>query len=139
MSKLTARLHIVKLACVCIMGATVACAIVTPHDRTFGAMLVTFERIGRYAKHHGHLPGSLAELPEPERGESREIDAWGRALHYEVDKNGIVSLTSFGRDGTPGGILWNADFTMSYYSKRPDGSLWAGEDAWIIYGRVVSR
>src|SRR5260370_849109 len=117
----TRRFSIVKLLYLGIVAAlTTSCAVVTPRDETFGAMLATFQRIGRYARDHGQLPASLAELPKPERHEQREFDPWGRVLHYEVDRNGIVSLTSFGRDGKPGGRLWNADFTMRYYSRRPD-------------------
>lgn len=133
------RSLIARLVCVSIMATASSCAVVTPRDETFGAMLTTFQRIGRYTKQHGRLPAFLAELPEPEIGEVREFDSWGHVLHYEVDRNGIVSLTSFGRDGNPGGSLWNADFTMRYHSRRPDGTLWAGEVGWIVQGRIMPR
>jgi hypothetical protein len=102
-------------------------------------MSATFTRIGMYAKLHGSLPSSLEGLPEYDGpfNEREPIDGWNRPLQYRVDGDGVITLTSFGKDGKPGGWGFNADYSMSYYSRRKDGSLWAGQEAWVVNGRVM--
>ncbi|MCE9616022.1 MAG: type II secretion system protein GspG [Lentisphaerae bacterium] len=58
-------------------------------------------------------------------------DGWKRPLRYTIDTNGILSLSSFGRDGIPGGSGDNADMHKSYHAWKPDGTLWPTEETWL--------
>lgn len=89
-------------------------------------------RIMRYARTHDRLPQTLDELPEVEGGASRIKDGWGKAILYAVNGDGIVTLTSYGKDGAKGGTGRNADMIGVFSPKNKDG-VWETESrTWIV-------
>ena len=109
---------------------------ITPVDMTHSAIDETFYRIHIYAQKNGSVPSSLEVLPKREGYVNRTTDGWGRPLQYRVRPDGIITLTSYARDGVPGGAGEDADISVSYHTKHADGRLWAGEDLWIVEAQV---
>lgn len=99
-------------------------------------MTETFVRMSLYAKAHQDVPPSLRVLPERKGYMNRTTDGWGRPLIYQIGDNGVLTLTSLGEDGKPGGNGEDRDISESYYSRRIDGSLWIGESSWIVDAEV---
>jgi hypothetical protein len=99
-------------------------------------MQVIKRRILRYASTNGTLPTALDQLPRMEGYDNEVVDAWGKPidLHIKDDK---VTLTSYGRDGMPGGTGDDADMVGVFKAKTATGA-WADELCnWDIdpYGR----
>lgn len=109
-----------------VIGCLSGCCKITPKEMTHTAMIETFVRIDIYAETNHSIPGSLEVLPRRKGYGNQTTDGWGRPLHYRVTQDGIITLTSLGADGKPGGEGENADISLSYRSRRPDGSLWVG-------------
>jgi hypothetical protein len=103
---------------------------------TKGAITGTFVRINFYAQTNKVIPPSLDVLPKRKGYADRTTDGWGRPLQYQVAAEGIITLTSLGRDGKPGGSGEDSDIAMSYFTKKPDGNLWVGSDMWIVEARA---
>jgi len=103
---------------------------------TWTAMGETFARIDIYAQSNKSVPTSLEMLPKREHYMNRTIDGWGRPLQYTATQDGIISLTSLGRDGIVGGQGEDADITEAYYTRRADGALWAGSDLWLVEAEI---
>ncbi len=109
---------------------------ITPVDSTVTAIGESFARVQIYARRNGAVPPSLNVLPK-RRGYANQItDGWHRPLLYHVAPDGVITITSFGRDGKPGGTGEDADISESYRSKRRDGSLWVTSDLWIVEAQV---
>ncbi len=109
---------------------------ITPHEMTRTAITETFVRINIYAKTNKIIPPSLEVLPKREGFANRTTDGWNRPLQYRATQDGIVTLTSLGADGQPGGNGEDADISMSYRSKRTDGTLWVGSPMWITEAEI---
>lgn len=109
---------------------------ITPHEMTRTAMTETFVRINIYAETNKAVPPSLDVLPKRDGYANQTADGWNRPLQYRVTQDGIIILTSLGADGKPGGDGDNTDISMSYHSKRADGSLWVGSPMWIVETEV---
>jgi len=105
---------------------------IPPVDITHTAIVETFVRIGIYAETNKALVPSLDLLPKRDGYANLDSDGWHRPLQYRVTEDGIITLTSLGADGKPGGSGENADISHSYRYKRPDGSLWVGSPMWIV-------
>lgn len=103
---------------------------------TDAVMLVLTFGINTYAAQNKTVPPSLDVLPTGQDKVNTTLDGWGRKIEYRVTEEGIITLTSFGADGKPGGNGEDADISESYYSKRPDGSLWVGSESWPFEARV---
>jgi len=110
---------------------------ISPRDMTTSAITETFVRIGLYAQRNHAIPLSLDVLPKREGYANRTTDGWNRPLLFEVSSNGVIRLTSFGKDGRPGGSGEDTDIAKAYYTRKPDGSLWAGSKMWIVEAEVV--
>jgi len=110
--------------------------VVTPEEMTHTAIMESFVRIDLYAKQRGQLPPTLAELPQRAGYANLRTDGWGRPLQYHLDRDGVITLISLGRDGKPGGTGADADISESYYSRRKDGTLWVGAELWIAEAMV---
>ena len=110
--------------------------IIPAKDLTRSAMTETFVRIGLYARQNNALPASLNLLPKRERHANRTTDGWNRPLRFEITLEGIVRLTSLGRDGLPGGTGDDADIRRAYQSKRSDGTLWAAAEMWMVEAEI---
>jgi hypothetical protein len=116
--------------------ALTSCDRITPREMTYTAIGETFYRIHLYAEQNGALPTSLKTLPARPGYMNRITDGWDRPLEYRVQPNGIITLSSYGRDGVPGGKGDDADISVSYRTKRADGSLWAAEELWVVQAEV---
>lgn len=116
--------------------AVVSCDRITPVEMTKTAITETVVRINIYAETNRAVPPSLDVLPRRNGYANRTTDGWGRPLQYRVATNGIITLTSFGRDAKPGGSGEDADVSESYFAKKPDESLWVGSAMWIVDAQV---
>ena len=102
-----------------------SCATVPPTALTHARMHVMKRRIIKFAVAHGSLPNSVEELPRMEGYDNGIIDAWGRPLSMRVEGD-TVTLTSFGRDGVPGGTGDDTDMIGIFLAKTVTGQ-WAAE------------
>ena len=130
------RVRLVLMLLVCSSCSRYHTDPITPTEMTWTAMDETFARIDIYARSNKSVPTSLEMLPKREHYINRTTDGWGRPLRYSVSQDGIVSLTSLGRDGVVGGHGEDADITEAYYTRRTDGTLWAGSDLWLVEAEV---
>ena len=79
---------------------------------------------------NNRLPTSLSQLPTLTDATNEIDDAWGHPIQYRTSPIGVVTLTSFGRDGVRGGIGEDADIVGSFPTK--DNDRWVGEESvWI--------
>jgi hypothetical protein len=109
---------------------------ISPVDETQTAIIETFARIAIYAETNKAVAPSLAVLPKRDGYANQTTDGWKRPLQYRVTEDGIITLTSLGADGKPGGNGENADISKSYSAKRPDGGFWVGSPMWIVEAEV---
>ena len=105
--------------------------VATPLEMTETAVTDTQVRIHRYMKEHRTAPPNLSVLPKRKGYMNRITDGWGRELHYSVDKKGVITLSSLGADGKPGGDGPNRDIVHRYETRNPDGSLNIDDKDWI--------
>ena len=88
------------------------------------------QRILHYARTHNEFPKTAADLPLLNSRDNTVQDGWGRDIRFEIAPNGIVTLTSLGRDGRPGGTGDDADITRTFPAHTPQGA-WSEETvAW---------
>lgn len=98
---------------------------VPPRSLTFGNMHMMKRRILRYATVHDSLPTSSDQLPHFEGYSNDATDGWGRPILWRVDGD-KVTLTSYGRDGAPGGSGEDPDMVGVFRTKTANGR-WAEE------------
>jgi len=110
--------------------------VIPPKDVTVTSIIETFVRISLYAREHNKLPPSLTVIPVRAGYANKTTDAWHRPLRYEVSSDGVIRLTSLGKDGKHGGGGDDADISRAYYSIRTDGSLWVTSEMWIVEAEV---
>jgi hypothetical protein len=119
----TARLTmIVIIAVVCTPMLLTAFLDVVPTRNASSHFLTTTEislvdckrEIQRYAIKHNALPSCGIK------------DSWGHLIRYGVDSNGMVTLSSYGKDNKPGGTGDDADMVGVYPSRQPNGH-WSDE------------
>ncbi|MFH1022152.1 MAG: type II secretion system protein GspG [Planctomycetota bacterium] len=131
-------------ATVAIGGALLFVDVIPPPSQTAVAMHMCKRRVMRHAKENDKLPNRLHDLKEIEGYDNSIEDAWGHELLYGIDTNGLVTLTSYGKDGKPGGTDKNSDMIGIFRTKREDGR-WADEfDEWLKdpfkeYGKKRSK
>ena len=116
--------------------ATMSCTTISPREMTMTSITETFVRISIYAQTNRAIAPSLDVLPKRDGYGNRTVDGWGRPLKYRVSPDGMITLTSLGRDGKQGGTGEDADLSKSYFAQKPDGSLWVGSDMWIMEAEV---
>jgi len=110
---------------------------ITPVELTHTSIMATFVRMDIYAKTNRAIPLSLNILPQREGYDDSTTDGWGRPLIYSLTKEGLLTLTSMGKDGKPGGAGEDADISVSFHARKPDGSIWVGSDEnWIVDAEV---
>ncbi len=107
-------------------------SVIPPDAKTVTRMAVTHGRIHRYLKEHRVVPADLSVLPERGGFDNRTTDGWGRPLIYSADDQGIISLTSLGRDGQVGGDDDDEDIVRQYRTRNEDGTLNIDDEFWII-------
>ncbi|MGA2255740.1 MAG: type II secretion system protein GspG [Thermoguttaceae bacterium] len=81
-------------------------------------------------------PASLSVLPVDEGPYGKAVDGCGHDLQYSVDHDGVITLTSFGADGKPGGDGRDADIIMRYRTRNADGTLNVDDHAWIDNAKI---
>lgn len=102
------------------------CFGIPPHADTATSMWGVKRRILRYAHEHGELPDNLENLPRIPRLRGKTTDWWGNPIQFEVDSEGIATLSSPGgkvlgyhpREGRP--------IVRKFPTKGPSGE-WSGE------------
>jgi len=47
-----------------------------------------------------------------------------------------MTLTSYGKDGKPGGEGEDSDISESHWLRREDGSLWVGDEMWVVESEI---
>ena len=99
--------------------------VIPPRSNTYGAMHMMKRRILQYAATHDTLPESLNQLPTIEGYYNSITDGWGRPILWHIEGE-QVTLTSFGRDGRPGGFGEDADMVGVFRVKTSDGR-WSEE------------
>jgi len=97
--------------------------IIPPGDMTVTAIGETRVRIHLYMLAKKEVPSDLAALPKRDGFANLSTDGWGRPLIYSADREGVITLTSLGRDGKSGGTGDDADITKMYRTRNKDGSL----------------
>lgn len=107
------------------------CHVITPVEMTHTAIGETFVRINIYTQENNKIPETLNMLTKRENYINKITDGWDKELLYTINDN-VISLTSYGKDGINGGKDENADITKSYFYKKPNGTLWVGQDLWIV-------
>jgi hypothetical protein len=105
--------------------------VIPPDAMTETAIGETHYRIYLYMKEHRNVPPNLAALPKRQGYANSTVDGWGRELAYSVDTKGVITLSSFGADGKPGGDGLNRDFVHRYETRNPDGSLNIDDEFWV--------
>jgi hypothetical protein len=109
---------------------------IPPRAATMNTIMVTAERIQEYMKSHRQAPPSLSDLPVDSDAPNTVVDGWGHDLQYSVDREGIITLTSFGADGKPGGEGRDADIVVRYRTRNADGTLNVDDESWLGNARV---
>jgi len=56
----------------------------------------------------------LSDLSETKNRDNSTTDGWDRDIKYEVTGTTIVTLSSFGADGLPGGTGLNLDIISAF-------------------------
>jgi len=112
---------------------------ISPSEMTYSAIGETIYRIHLYAKINGTLPSSLAVLPVRDNYANRTLDGWNRPIIYKVTPDGVLSLTSLGSDGLPGGTGEEKDIVVRYRGKDKNGRVIAGNDLWTVDGEIHSE
>ena len=103
-----------------------------PVDMTETSIGETHVRIYLYMKEHRIVPSDLSVLPDRQGYANRTTDGWGHKLLYSVDNKGIITLSSLGADGKPGGVGVNRDIVHRYATRRADGTLNIDDELWVI-------
>jgi hypothetical protein len=98
---------------------------VPPRSATDVTMHVMKRRMLRYARINGSLPMSLDRLPRIEGYMNEVTDGWARPVLWRAESD-EVALTSYGRDGVPGGTGDDADMVGVFRTRAVDGR-WADE------------
>ncbi len=113
--------HWICLVGVLVMVLNIPGIQVPPRGLTDARMWVIKRRILQYAHAHNALPASIKDLPIFSGYDNEIADAWGREIRYEIHSD-KVALTSFGRDGTPGGTGDDADMIGIFVTKDGKGN-----------------
>ena len=86
--------------------------VIPPDSATVTNMYGIQQRIDKYFRDNGRAPSSLDQLPVIPNKVTSSVDGWGRQIGLPVDGD-VITLTSLGADGKPGGTGDNRDFAAS--------------------------
>lgn len=121
-----------------ILTMTGCCAhVITPVEMTHTAIGETFYRVHLYGKQHHKIPRSFDVLPVREGYANQTTDGWDRKLILEIKEGKVITITSYGKDGKPGGKGEDADISESHWLKKKEGSLWVGDEMWIVESKII--
>jgi hypothetical protein len=127
---------VLLLLLVVVMVAYSSIDTIPPDSMTATSMGETHVRIHMYMTVNRDYPIDLTVLPMRDGYTNRTTDGWGRPLIYSVDDQGIISLTSLGRDGTAGGDSDDADIVKRYRTRNENGSLNIDDEMWIVDSEI---
>jgi len=130
-------LTLLTLAPIVMAGACSSVPVISPIESTQSAIVETTVRTHTYMLAHRTYPTDLKSLPLREGFANQITDGWGRDLIYSVDDQGVISLTSLGRDGRTGGSNEDADITRRYRTRNEDGSLNIDDELWLVESEIV--
>jgi len=99
--------------------------------QTMATMQGLKRRILRFAHANNRLPKTLGELPATKDSANNTRDAWGHPIIMSVAPDGTITLTSYGKDGVPGGMGENADAIGTFPSRTATGSWQDEQSQWI--------
>jgi hypothetical protein len=105
----------------------------SPGGVTLNEMRYTASRIQTYMEKHRQAPPTLSDLSRDGSSET-PVDGWGHEIQYSVDRDGVITLTSFGADGKPDGR--DADVVESYRTRNKDGTLNVDDEEWMSKARI---
>jgi len=77
------------------------------------------------------LPSSVSVLPEIEGYDNNVVDAWGNAFLVNIEGENVVTISSLGTDGKPGGTGLASDRTCAFPTKDDAGKWFGDECPWI--------
>lgn len=118
-----AKAVIVIVAIVAIVLLALAVDYIPARTRTVNTLLSIGVRMNIYIQTHGAMPSSFALLPNREGYGNDIMDSWGHPIQFAYDeKKRNVCLTSYGRDGKPGGKGTDADIVVTV-PLNDDGTL----------------
>ena len=83
-----------------------------------------------FARANNYLPPDLSVLPLREGYDNRITDGGGHEIIYRLGPDGIITLTTYGKDCRIGGTGDNADFIGVFDPRGPDGN-WRDQVEWI--------
>jgi Type II secretion system (T2SS), protein G len=113
---------------------------VPPNALTHARMHVMKRRIVRFASANDVLPKTVDQLPHMNGYDNGVLDGWGHRILLQID-GGKVTMTSYGRDGIPGGTGEDVDM-IAVFSVKTETGVWADELCeWEVdpYGRCTCR
>lgn len=110
--------------------------VITPEESTDVAIGETHVRTHLYMLTNRSTPPDLSVLPTRKGYGNRTTDGWGRPLLYSVDENGVITLSSLGRDGKSGGSGADADVVRRYRTRDKSGKLNVDDDLWIVTSEI---
>jgi hypothetical protein len=96
---------------------------VSPGALTDTRMHMMKRRVLRFANVHGVLPKTIDEFPHIEGFDNEVSDGWGRRILSRIEGDKVF-LTSYGRDGVPGGSGLDTDRIRVFLAKT---GAWAEE------------
>lgn len=105
--------------------------VITSTEITYSSIGETIYRIDIYMKKNNAIPESLSILPKRDGYMNRITDGWGRPLTYSISEDGVIKLTSFGKDGKLGGFADDSDITKSYKTRDDHDELIISDPMWI--------
>ena len=91
-------------------------------------------RVLAYASANNKMPTRLSDLPQRQGHDNEIVDEWNHEISYTVQNDGTVILTSYGKDGRPGGNGEDGYIIGSFKPRDEDGK-WASQVNWIVSSR----
>lgn len=120
-----------------VLTMTGCCAhVISPVEMTHTAIGETFYRVHLYGKQSHKIPDSFDVLPVREGYANQTTDGWKKNLILEIKDDKIMTITSYGKDGKPGGEGEDADVSKSHWLRREDGRLWVDDDMWVVESEI---
>lgn len=109
---------------------------ISPQEDTYTSIGETFYRIHLYMISEGDIPDSLEQLAKRDGYRNKTTDYWNRPLIYSISENGVLSLSSLGADGIPGGSGNDADLSRMYRTRDENGNSTILDDLWIVTSEI---
>lgn len=103
----------------------------TPRAITLTQMEVYKMRIMEYSLRNGRLPNDLNLIRVKDDEARYSLDGWGNPIAYRFDSNGVVTLSSYGKDASPGGSGDATDIVGVFKAYDTNGAMAEPNAPWI--------